>query len=315
LRSGQAVRRMLRSSPALTGTVLRAVQLVPSHALRSRMYRSVSWPLARGLATRLEVRTPGGRMIVDTGDTVGCVVAVSGVWEPHVTEVFRRLVRPGDVVVDVGAHIGYYTLLASRLVGGDGHVYAFEPTPARFAELRTNLELNGVTNVTALELAAGAANATATLFEAPRANTSASTIAPRAALESFAESDVPRWQVKVTRAADHIASEHRSHVRVMKVDVEGAEIDALRGLEQLMSGDAPVAVLVEISPRWSEESPTPFLERLCARHALTPWLVPNEYSVTDYFPAEIKSPVPVSAIPDERADLVLARGLDVGGRV
>jgi hypothetical protein len=132
------------------------------------------------MSTTLEVPVYGGsRMTVDTSDLIGQVLAVSGVWEPHITAAFRELLASGDVCVDVGAHIGYFSLLASRLVGPHGHVYALEPAPATYAALRSNLELNGVTNVTALRVAAGDREREGLLHEDRPGNTGASSILPR----------------------------------------------------------------------------------------------------------------------------------------
>src|SRR4249919_1281797 len=138
----------LQSRPELVSWLLGVIRRVPFRSLRCRLYRTFSWPLAIDLAMRLEVTTAGGRMEVDTGDAVGSVVAVSGVWEPNITAVVRQVVSPGDVCIDVGAHVGYYTLLMSRLVEEHGHVFAFEPSPPRFLELTSNLVRNGSTNVT-----------------------------------------------------------------------------------------------------------------------------------------------------------------------
>ncbi len=251
-------------------------------------------------------------MLVDTGDTVGCVIAVSGVWEPHITAVARRLLSSGDVFIDVGAHIGYYTLVASRIVGPEGHVYAFEPAPETYAALRENLARNGVSNVTALRLAAGSRYTTATLLEAPRANTSASTLVPRAALESSAGVGHGRTEVSVSPVHTQIQPEHVARVRMVKVDVEGSEIDALRGLERLLGGSSPLALLVEISPEWSDESPAAYLDRLCREHGLVPWRVRNDYSLDAYYPSVVEPPVRIDAIPRERADLILVRGFDLG---
>src|SRR4029450_8092682 len=90
----------------------------------------------------------GSRMIVNTDDLIGRVLAIAGVWEPNVTAAFRRTLAPGDVCLDIGAHIGYYTLLAARLVGPEGHVHAFEPAPASFRRLRANRQLNRLHNGT-----------------------------------------------------------------------------------------------------------------------------------------------------------------------
>src|SRR5258708_4633510 len=71
----------------------------------------------------------------------------SGIFEPFETELAKVLIKPGDVVLDLGANIGYYTLLFARLVGPAGRVYAFEPEPANCALLKKNVELNGYENV------------------------------------------------------------------------------------------------------------------------------------------------------------------------
>lgn len=92
--------------------------------------------------TRVEV--PGAEpfsMFLNPDDrTVSPALWTWGLWEPNETRWFVRSLRPGDVVVDVGANIGYYTLLGARLVGESGRVYAFEPDPASFEILARNVQ-------------------------------------------------------------------------------------------------------------------------------------------------------------------------------
>ncbi|MCL4541897.1 MAG: FkbM family methyltransferase [Chloroflexi bacterium] len=76
-----------------------------------------------------------------------------GVYELAKRRVFERMVKPGMVVFDIGANAGFYTLLASTLVGEGGKVYAFEPVPRNLHYLRRHLALNAVHNVTVLEAA------------------------------------------------------------------------------------------------------------------------------------------------------------------
>lgn len=94
----------------------------------------------------------GVRMKVTNG-SIAHDLLVKGVYEPKTTSLFKKVIREGDIVVDVGAHIGYYTLLASRLVGDTGKVYAFEPEPRNYDLLLKNLELNNVKNVVAIKKA------------------------------------------------------------------------------------------------------------------------------------------------------------------
>jgi FkbM family methyltransferase len=308
-RTYRAIVRAFRERPRAVATLLCLIRLIRPRRLRVTLYRSMSWPLVRALAMRLEVRSVGGRMDVDTGDTVGSVIATSGVWEPHVTAVVRGLLHTGDVFVDVGAHVGYYTLLASSVVGDEGHVYAFEPSRARADEVRGQLERNlQRRNVTLLELAAGSAAGTATLYEAPRTNTAASTLVV-GALDPGATS-YSATQITVVRADSCMEPDHLGRTRVVKVDVEGYEVEALEGLSTLLATGQPLCLIVEVNPEWSVSDPVVYLDKLCRAHDLVPWRIANEYTRDCYFPHSIEPPVRLEAIPNVRADLALARGLD-----
>ena len=91
-------------------------------------------------------------------------ISEHGVWEPFESRLVARLLKPGDVFLDLGANIGYYTLLAARACGPGGAVFAFEPEPGNFRLLLRNLELNGIRNVTAVNAAADAATGRTALF-------------------------------------------------------------------------------------------------------------------------------------------------------
>ena len=288
---------------------MRLPRLVPSRSARSALYRSFSWPLIDHLRPRLEIAAIGGTMVVETGDVVGRVLTASGVWEPHVTEAFRARLGAGDICVDIGAHVGYYTLLASTLVGPTGHVYAFEPSPGVYRALEQNVARNGVTNVTALNIAAGADGSTGVLYELAEGSSGNSSLSPRLLDSPHAGTadDYASVEVEICAADARVPAEELARVRMIKVDVEGYEVEALRGVERILDAGAPVAVIVELSPDWSSEPPAPFVEDLCRRHGLTPYRLVNEYSLDGYFPARIVPPTPIDAIPHERCDLLLAR--------
>jgi len=74
-------------------------------------------------------------MYVDSGEIVFFAEAATKLYEPYATEIFKKIVREGDTVVDLGANMGYYSLLASRLVGEKGWVFAFEPHPQSYGLL------------------------------------------------------------------------------------------------------------------------------------------------------------------------------------
>ncbi len=95
----------------------------------------------------------GSTMFVDSSDEGLVPFLVKGVHEGPGTDLFQKLVKPGMVVLDIGANVGYYTLMAAKLMRGEGHVYAFEPAPANYELLVKNVEVNEYHNVTPINRA------------------------------------------------------------------------------------------------------------------------------------------------------------------
>jgi FkbM family methyltransferase len=289
--------------------LLPLMRLVPGRSRRSWVYRVFSWPLADRIRGRREVGTVAGQMLVDSQTLIGRVLAVSGEWEPHLTRALHGRLSPGDVCVDVGAHIGYYTLLASREVGPTGRVYAIEPSSRVFGLLSANLELNAAANVTALNVAAGEQEGKAVLYEAPGPSPLTSSLCSRmldaphgARAEEFVATEVPLVAVD-----DVVPADLFPRVRVVKVDVEGYEVEVLRGIENLLRASDRIAVFVEMSPEWANEDPAQFLTDFCRAHRLSPFVLPNDYSLDGYFPRRLLAPVPITTIQRERQDLMLVR--------
>ncbi|MEO6259373.1 MAG: FkbM family methyltransferase [Thermoanaerobaculia bacterium] len=151
--------------------------------------------------------------------TNGCWL---GNYERHVQRLFRQRLHAGAVVLDIGANVGFFTLLASRMVGSAGHVYAFEPLPRNLRFLERHIQLNEVTNVSVEALAIAAASGEAR-FQ----------IAPHASMGSL--SDGGELQVE-TASLDDLLGEHRiATPQFIKMDIEGAEGEALRGAAKLLA--------------------------------------------------------------------------------
>ena len=293
----------------LARRLLALVQLVPGRSPRARLYQVFSWPLAEEVRGRYEVETVAGRMLVEPQTPIGRVLTVSGEWEPHVTAALSRRLETGDVCIDVGAHVGYYALLASKGVGPSGHVYAVEPSARVFEDLSSNLALNGATNVTAVNRAAGEDTGVAVLYEAPGPSPLTSSLCSRmlemphaARAEEFVATEVPLATV------DGIVPEHlRARVRVVKIDVEGYEIEVLRGMSSILGSAGRLAVFVETSPDWANVDPASSLTELCETYGLSAYVLRNDYTLEGYFPRRLVAPTRVSTIPRERTDLMLVR--------
>jgi FkbM family methyltransferase len=154
-------------------------------------------------------------------------------WEADVVRLLGRTLRPGDVVVDVGANVGLHAVHAAKLVGPTGRVYAVEPTAWTVRVLEANVWRHGCANVVVLPVAAGAAFGTARLSIPADGRSGAAVIVDGAG-------DVP------VRPLDALVADE--DVAVLKIDVEGAERDVLDGAAALLARSRRLLVIVEFRP-------------------------------------------------------------------
>lgn len=152
-----------------------------------------------------------------------------GIYEFRKARAFARSVNPGNIVFDIGANVGFYTILAARLVGCDGEVVAFEPLPRNIKFLRQHTRLNHLENVTVVG-AAVAEVAGATRF-------SESTSFLQGYLDSQGELEVEAI------AIDSFVAARGRPPDVMKIDVEGGELAVLRGAERVLKSARPTIFL------------------------------------------------------------------------
>jgi FkbM family methyltransferase len=176
------------------------------------------------------VSVNGFSMVVDPRDeVVGAHLIHGKAWEPYETELFTKSITPGMVVVDVGANIGYYTLLAARAVGPEGAVVAFEPDPVNFKLLSRNVASNGLADRVALvQCAVADRNGTVTLFH-DRDNFGA---------HSFAEKNLVRAgsvEVSCSTLAEALGEQGLDYVDLLKVDVQGAEGLVFEGAKKVLA--------------------------------------------------------------------------------
>lgn len=154
----------------------------------------------------------------------------AGWFEPAELSFVRDHLGPGDIVLDVGANAGLYTVIAARLVGTSGQVYAFEPDQRAAALLRHNVSINGLTNVTVIE--AAASNQTGM---APFAAANDTALSSLAAINR-ADQQIQEWRtVNTIRLDDAVTAHGIGPVTFMKMDVEGAEKLVLEGSPHLLS--------------------------------------------------------------------------------
>lgn len=202
----------------------------------------------------------GHRMRLDPNDTVvSRHLEQFGCFEPLETAVVRQAVRPGDIVLDIGANIGYYTLQFSDLVGPNGHVYAFEPDPRNYEILQQNIAQNGCRNVTMVQAAAYASTGSMRLFLNAENHGDHRVWHSGPARESL--------EVPMVAIDDYLAGRNVHAVDFVKIDVQGAEAAVMQGMLGVLASSPRLRLVTEFWPRGlhlAGGSPEAFLQALLA---------------------------------------------------
>lgn len=165
-----------------------------------------------------------------------------GSYEYDKQQLFRHHVRPGDVVYDLGANVGFYSLLASVLTGPSGSVFSFEPAPGNLEYLRRHLELNRVNNCVVFDCAVSRSAGSA-YFEVRNA---------RAESRLAASSNASTCEVKVVSLDELVSAHTIAPPNLIKCDIEGGEYDALLGASGIIKQHRPIIFLATHSPEVHE---------------------------------------------------------------
>jgi FkbM family methyltransferase len=188
----------------------------------------------------------GNKMYLDgaTGG-IGAELLMGGVHEEYETELFKKMAQDGMVVVDIGANIGYYTLIAAKLVGNQGIVYAFEPEPSSYKLLCKNIQANGYTNITAVQKAVSKTNGK-TKFYVDAAMTNFSSFGKDNVLTRSKNLDC--LEVETITLDDFFGrTVGDDRIDFMKIDVEGAEELVVDGAERVLKNNS-LKILMEFVP-------------------------------------------------------------------
>lgn len=233
----------------------RGAKLFSGHRLRDRvvvidkLYKYLNYKLSP-----LKITVHDHYMYLDKGDSMG--LAVDGIYEPMETRLVQDYVEPDQAVVDIGANIGYYTLIFARIVSPSGRVFAFEPDIDNFNLLHKNIEVNKYENVVLIQKAVSNHTGESKLY-----------------LDRFSNLDHRLYKssnddkgvsIRTVRLDDYF-NQMDIQIDFIKIDIQGAEGLALEGMMTILERNQNIKILAEFWPFGLEKAgttPSSFLEFL-----------------------------------------------------
>ena len=177
------------------------------------------------------------KMKLDAKDSLR--LSINGIYEPFETELLKNEITPGETVLDIGANIGYYTLIFAKSVGPEGRVVAFEPDPTNFDLLQQNIALNGYKNATVAQKAVYNQNCPIELFlnEDNKSDHRIYRTDPRQ----------PSVPIEAVRLDDYFRHAD-PRIDLIKIDIQGAEMAALQGMTRLLKANNTLRLIIEFLP-------------------------------------------------------------------
>lgn len=211
---------------------------VPSHA--QKFLRRYLVTPGKRLLSRGVIHQDGFVVAKQLDQSIPFLLWREACYEPALSALFRQVLCSGDTFFDIGANIGYFTLLGASSVGPGGHVHSFEPNPGVFDELKRNVALNRFTQVTHNNVAVSDCAGNVQLYFAPEMDSG---------LASMRQTSELLTQMQTVRAItldEYVAQHAVGKIRAMKLDVEGAELMVLQGAQNLLaSTDKPDLIALE----------------------------------------------------------------------
>ncbi len=204
------------------------------------------------------VRLPTGARLFVPADShfFGFVL---GIHEQHITDMLRRFIRPGDLCIDVGANIGYFTAIMAQLAGRSGRIIAFEPVPENFSVLKLNAEIASARSAQVIPVEAAASEHHGTVRIIRREYSTYHQVGPS---DETGSVDTARC-VRLDDELPYLAPGR--HISFLKIDVEGHELSVLRGLQQSLGAKRVQRLVVEVTPGPDAVEINEILSN-CARH-------------------------------------------------
>lgn len=191
------------------------------------------------------VTTSKGYFWIDPGSNLGYkLLYKEGVHEPYMVKTLEKFLKPGDVFIDLAANEGYFTVIASHLVGETGKVIAIEPQQRLQNIITKNIQLNNCSNVNILPLAISNKVSTMELHLTSLLNNGATS------LYRPTKYPLPKEKVKTTTLSNVFETEEIKYCKLIKIDIEGGEYEAILGsIDDIFAKNKIEAIALELHPK------------------------------------------------------------------
>jgi FkbM family methyltransferase len=204
----------------------------------SRLGRAAAWQLEKHIAPKpKEIRLPNNRLFVAHPDCVVSSALIYAEWpEFNELQFVRRMLKPDDLIIDVGANVGHISLLLSDIVGAD-NIFAFEPTPVSFQRLVENWRVNNWPTENLFQMAVGASSGLAHIPDTTSPETKNSI--------TSANGTTRMVSVPMVSLDDYRIRWRGRQIGLLKIDVEGYEPEVFAGAQEFLRKDRPRLVMFE----------------------------------------------------------------------
>lgn len=219
-----------------------ATQFYPREHGKYSILMKIYFPYLAPVPPAKQIVTLNGgiRMELELNEYLQSQLYLFGTFEPSTVKALKRLLRSGDVALDIGGNVGYIALEMAKRVGRSGKIFAFEPDSKNFALLKRNIELNPDCDIEPLPLAVSDSSAPIRLYKSTvDFNDSAhSTLPSEKHSSEFVE-------IPTTTIDEFVSSRGLKTINAIKIDIEGAEMSAFKGMTKTLANHRPI-VLAEL---------------------------------------------------------------------
>jgi FkbM family methyltransferase len=277
-----------------------AVRIIAKVPVGRRLLLRIWNRLLMHLAPHQVVRTYfGATFECDVRDMIQATIIHFGAWEPRVSLELESLIEPGDVVVDVGANIGYYSLLFADRAGAEGGVVAVEALPKLAAVVEANAVRNGMHNVRVVNVAASDRPGELTLHQAPSTNIGMTTTRSDRGFPATTT-------VRALPLTEILTDDEIQRTTLIKIDIEGGEVPVVRHfLDNLHRFPKAPAVAVEASVADNSE----WADLYCrfVAQGYRAFDLHNDYDWVPMLDFERRAPTALDRLPDTQTDLLFIK--------